>query len=157
MNTKTIARYAATGAAVAAAAVQLSTGSATAATGTIPIMFGVGSDLLGCQATTVRCEISVEVDDVTTPVSIVINGKTMVTALPAPSSAGPGFLVYQWFPDTAGTNTITVTSGSQIRTVTIPIIDNNSPEAFIRRNQDAVRRFACQSGSSAACLSSGVK
>ncbi|MEU1430901.1 hypothetical protein ABZ412_27900 [Nocardia sp. NPDC005746] len=161
MNITKIGHRAALGAALAAAAVQLSAGSATAAADTIPIWFGAGADPLACQATTLKCEIDVEVNDVTTPVSIVINGKTMVTALPAPSGGTPGlgFLVYQWIPDTAGSNTVTVTQGSRTHTVTIPIIDNNSPEAFIRRNQDAVRRFACQSGSStlSACSSGGVK
>ncbi|MGW4534692.1 hypothetical protein ACWEOI_27465 [Nocardia sp. NPDC004340] len=157
MNTKKAGRYAAVGAALAAAAVQLSTGTATAATGHVSLWVGGGTDLLACRATAQQCQVIGYAYDMTTPITLSVNGKTIASALPTPTSGTiePGELKILWVPQTAGPNTITVQQGSDSQSVTIQIMDNNSLEAFAQRTEAYLRTLPCKTGS--ATISAGCQ
>ncbi|MEV0466281.1 hypothetical protein AB0I30_33565 [Nocardia tengchongensis] len=155
MNIKKTGRYAAVGVAAAAAAVQLSAGTATAATGSVSLWVGGGPDLLSCKATAQKCQVIAYVYDMSTPITITANGKTVISGLPVASqgTVEPGQLATLWIPQTAGSTTITAQQGSQSQSFTIQIIDNNGPEAFAKRTDAYLRSLACKTGS--ATISAG--
>ncbi|MGW2665098.1 hypothetical protein ACWCW7_29440 [Nocardia tengchongensis] len=149
MNTRRTVRRVAVGSALAAA-IPLSAGVAAAATGPINVWVGGGPDLLACQATAQTCGLTAYVFDMSTPVTISVDGKTLATGAPVPSPGTntPGKLATVWTPQTAGQHTVTVQQGSQSQTVTVTIIDNNGPEATVKRIENYVGGLLCTSGSS---------
>ncbi|MTE17529.1 hypothetical protein [Nocardia aurantiaca] len=149
MNTTNTSRYAAIGTALMAAAIPLSTGTATAASGTANIWVGGGPDLLACQATAQTCALTAYVYDMSTAVTISVDGKALITGLPVASSGTvePGKLAAVWTPQTAGQHVVSVQQGSQGQSVTVQIIDNNSPEAYVKRLESYVSQLICKSGS----------
>ncbi|MFE3023667.1 hypothetical protein [Nocardia tengchongensis] len=150
MNTMKTSRYAAMGVAIAAAAAGLSIGTATAATGPVSIWIGPGPDLLSCKATTQKCAVTAYTSDMSTPVTITVNGKTIASGVPVPSSgtAASGQFSTMWVPQTVGTNTVTVAQGGNSDSATLQIMDNNSPEAFAQRTEAFLQAQVCKTGSS---------
>ncbi|MEC3957665.1 hypothetical protein VMT65_31845 [Nocardia sp. CDC153] len=150
MHTKKTVRYAALGSALLAAAIPLSTGTATAASGTVSIWVGPGDGALGCQATTLACSLTAYVFDMTTPVTISVDGTTLATGTPVASSGTnePGKLTTSWTPQTAGTHTVLAQQGGQSKSATVDIIGINSPEAIAKRTGAYLTQLLCNSGSS---------
>lgn len=67
----------------ASAALQAATGMATAATESVILTVGGGPDVLACQATAQQCGVRAAVLDLSTPVTISVIGKVLVTGVPA--------------------------------------------------------------------------
>ncbi|WP_157514344.1 hypothetical protein [Nocardia concava] len=150
MSTTKTGRYAAIGTALAAAAIPLSAGTATAASGPVTLWVGGGPDLLACKATTQTCQLTAYVFDMSTPVTISVDGAALVTGAPvtSPGTDAPGKLVTVWTPQTAGTHTVTAQQGGQSQSISVVIISNNSPEAMLKRVESYVSSVLCQAGSS---------
>lgn len=130
MSTIKGSRYAAAGTALVAAAIQLSTGTATAANTPITILVGGGPDDLACQASGLSCFVSVFAQDRTTLITLSVNGKTLVTGMPVTAN---GEFRTSWTPNAAGHYTLTAQQGAQTQSTTVDIIDNNGLEALSRR------------------------
>ncbi|MEC3918889.1 hypothetical protein [Nocardia sp. CDC160] len=163
MNTKKTVRYAAFGAALAAAAIPLSSGTAAAA-GSIEIWVGPGGGAYGCEVTTVACSLTAYVDDMSTPVTISVDGKALATGSPITGPTSRGQFTTTWTPQVAGAHTVSAQQGSLNQTVSVRILDTNSPEMWIKRVQDYLRELACQQGGSGSgtllgsggCMSGGI-
>ncbi|MFE6859705.1 hypothetical protein [Nocardia sp. NPDC057668] len=137
-----------------AAAVPLSAGTATAVPGDQPVWLFLdrNADLLSCDATTVACGLNVLVFDMTTPITISVDGKTLVSGAPLPNTVNhgtkhTGTLATTWIPQTAGKHVVSAQQGGESQSMTLTIIGNNSPEAIARRTVNALRPVVCGSGS----------
>lgn len=132
MNTKKAGRYAAAGAALLAATLQLSTATAGASAPAIDIWVGGGPDDLSCQASGSACAVYGYVEDMTTPVTLAVDGKTFASGLPTLNTARGQFQGF-WTPKAAGNYVLTAQQGALSQSVTVHIIDNNSLEALSQR------------------------
>ncbi|MGW4248915.1 hypothetical protein [Nocardia sp. NPDC004722] len=172
MSTTKTARYLAIGAVLAAVAIPFSTGTATADSGTdngpgkVNIWVGGGPDILACEATAQTCNLTAYVYDMSTPVTLRVDGKALATGVPVASSgtAEPGKFVTVWTPQTAGAHVISMQQGSQSTSITVQIMDNNGAEANIKRFEYFLAGLVCNTGSgrtssvsgSAGCMQTGV-
>ncbi|GAB2533696.1 hypothetical protein [Nocardia heshunensis] len=172
MSTTKTTRYVAIGSALAAAMIPLSIGTATAASGTDNgpgqdnIWVGGGPDLLACEATAQACDLTAYVYDMSTPVTLSVDGKALATGAPVASSGTiePGKFMTVWTPQTAGSHVVSMQQGTQNQSITVRIIDNNGPEAVTKRFENFVTGLICNTGSgrtssvsgSAGCISGDV-
>ncbi|MFD7846877.1 hypothetical protein ACFV4K_28590 [Nocardia sp. NPDC059764] len=129
----TIMRGAAITAASLMAAISLSTGTANAGTLTIETITG-SPDGFGCRLTTETCLVSAwHLADTTTPVIFTVDGTALDT--PPINTGGLCGCTYKtpWTPQNAGTYTLTATQGTQTSSMTVTILDYNSPEGVKMR------------------------
>ncbi|MGW4246959.1 hypothetical protein, partial [Nocardia sp. NPDC004722] len=102
------------------------------------------------------------VDDMSAPVTISVDGKALITAMPTAQPGGVpvgGQVQVTWTPQTAGVHTVSAQQGSQSQTVSVQIVDTNSPQAWLMRLEDYLRQLACQTGSTsgtAGCMTGGI-
>ncbi|MGW4356005.1 hypothetical protein ACWELJ_28350 [Nocardia sp. NPDC004582] len=100
-----------------------------------------GPDVLSCQATSQPCNLHVYTYDTTDTVTIKVNGTQIFAGLPgAANTPAAGQLDTTWTPNAVGLETITVQQTTQTTSFEVHIIDNNGPEAFLKR-------FLCNTGS----------
>ncbi|MFD7846876.1 hypothetical protein ACFV4K_28585 [Nocardia sp. NPDC059764] len=158
MTSKKAALYAAAGATLTAA-VQAATGMATAATESVILNVGGGPDVLACQATAQQCGVRAWVFDLSTPVTISVNGKVLVTSAPSTDATTPGRGTVEttWTPQTAGLYTITGQQGSASQSISLQIIDNNSPAAVFKHLSVFLGHMACSGSGAHDCPVIGVE
>lgn len=144
MKIKRTGHYAAVAAALVAAALQASSGMASASTGAVRVWTSGGPDELSCKATALQCTLTAYVLDSSAPVTISVNGTVIMTGQPAPDpyAAPAGKLTVTWTPQKVGVNTITAQQGAESDSIAIQIMDNNGLDAFLERNH-----IACKTGS----------
>lgn len=128
----TILRRAALGAAALTAAISLSTGTAGAAQD-IKIDLSPGSpDIYSCELSTETCLISVVfLTDLTTPVTISVDGTVIAT--PTPSTNCSCTPETTWVPPKGGRYTLTAKQGTQTASLTVNIADYNGLQGIVQR------------------------
>ncbi|MFE3986723.1 hypothetical protein ACFYUD_27795 [Nocardia tengchongensis] len=127
---KTIAR-AAFGAALLTAAIPLSTGTAAAQNIQIDLMY-MDPGRYSCELSTETCWISVVyLTDLTTPVTISVDGTVIGT--PTPGTGCWCTPETAWIPPKGGRYTLTATQGSQKATKTVTIGDYNGLQGIVQR------------------------
>lgn len=125
MSTKKTVGRAAAGVAVLAAALPLSTGAAHAQNLMEMRLLQGGDNGFACVLSGSLCGMTVDVSDTTTPVVFKVNG-TVVTA-PYIWPCVPADTCVSWTPKTGGHYVLTAEQGILSQTLTVDIIDRNSP------------------------------
>ncbi|MFF0612473.1 hypothetical protein ACFYUD_27785 [Nocardia tengchongensis] len=125
-------RRAAIAAASLTAALPLAIGTAGAASDSSISLNSGSPDNLGCQVTTETCLLSTfALPDYTTPVTFSVDGTVLGTSPINPNCHCP--YPVEWIPQKAGRYTVTTKQGTRNDTLTVTIVDYNSPQAFVKR------------------------